>query len=93
MGKLRHVHLTVHGKVQGVWFRASTKETAENLGVKGWVRNLPDNSVEIDAQGETDILEQFIRWCREGPPGARVTNIDIQELEAVNSMQDFKIGR
>lgn len=89
--KLRHVHLIVLGRVQGVWFRASAKETAENLGVKGWVRNLPDNSVEVDALGETAIIEKFIKWCYQGPPGARVTSIDIKELEATVDMQNFKI--
>ncbi len=93
MGNLRHVHIIIHGRVQGVWFRASTKEIADSLGVKGWVRNLPDNSVEIDAQGETDILEKFIQWCHEGPPGARVTDIDIQELETASTVQDFRVVR
>jgi acylphosphatase len=91
MDQLRHVHLIIHGRVQGVWFRASTKETAENLGVKGWVRNLPDRSVEIDALGDTGIIEKFIQWCYQGPPGARVTNIDITELEAAVDIQNFKI--
>ena len=91
MGKLRHVRLIAHGRVQGVWFRASAKETADNLGIKGWVRNLPDLSVEIDTLGNTDSVEKFIQWCYLGPPGALVTNIDIEELETTVDIQNFKI--
>ncbi len=93
MKNQRHVHLIITGRVQGVWFRASTQEAADNLGIKGWVRNLPDSSVEVDASGETDTLEQFIQWCYKGPPGARVANIDIKELEPTDAHQSFKIMR
>jgi acylphosphatase len=93
MNNQRHVHLIITGRVQGVWFRASTQETADNLGIKGWVRNLPDLSVEVDAIGETDVIEQFIQWCYKWPPGARVKNIEIKELEPVDDFQNFKILR
>ncbi len=93
MNNQRHVHLIITGRVQGVWFRASTQETADNLGIKGWVRNLPDLSVEVDAIGETDVIEQFIQWCYKGPPGARIKNIEIKELEPVDDFQNFKILR
>ncbi|MCL4468447.1 MAG: acylphosphatase [Deltaproteobacteria bacterium] len=93
MNNQRHVHLIITGRVQGVWFRASTREAADNLGIKGWVKNLPDLSVEVDAAGEPADVEQFIQWCSKGPPGARVTAIDIKELEPVNGLQGFKILR
>lgn len=91
MGTLRHMRLIVHGRVQGVWYRASAKEAAEKLGIKGWVRNLPDRCVEIDASGGADSVEKFIQWCYQGPPGARVTTIDVQELEFEVTIENFQI--
>ncbi len=70
-------HVIIHGLVQGVWFRASTKETALRLGVGGWVRNLPDGGVEALFEGEKKKVEEIIGWCHKGPPGARVTKVDI----------------
>ncbi|MCL4557171.1 MAG: acylphosphatase [Deltaproteobacteria bacterium] len=91
MNRTRHVHLMVHGRVQGVWYRAGTRDTAETLAIKGWVRNLPDGSVEIDAWGEGDAMEKFIEWCCQGPPGARVTKTDIEELEPGAGPGGFEI--
>jgi len=93
MGNLRHVHLIIYGRVQGVWFRASAMETADRLGIKGSVRNLPDGNVEVEAQGKADTMEKFIEWCHKGPPGAHVTKVDIEELEAVDDIPNFKIER
>ncbi len=93
MDGMRHVRLSVQGKVQGVWFRASAKETADQLGVKGWVKNLPEGGVEIDAWGGAEAVESFIGWCSHGPPGARVTRTDIKELGQGAGPQDFLIVR
>ncbi len=93
MDNQRHAQLIITGRVQGVWFRASTKETADNLGIQGWVRNLPDGSVEVNAAGGNAVMEQFIRWCYQGPPGARVSKIDIKELEAADNPHGFRILR
>ena len=93
MDKLRHVHLIITGRVQGVWFRAGTRETADSLGIRGWVKNLPDQSVEVDAAGEPAAVDQFIQWCYQGPPGARVSAIDIKELDPAQDLQGFKILR
>ncbi len=97
MEKGRHVHLVIKGRVQGVWFRAGTRETAEALGIQGWVKNLPDQSVEVDATGGTESMERFIRWCYKGPPGARVTDVDISELDPPSAdtqgTEGFKILR
>lgn len=68
--------MIIHGFVQGVFYRASTRETALKLGVKGWVRNLPDGNVEAVFEGPMDKLQEAIEWCQAGPPGARVTKID-----------------
>lgn len=93
MGMKRHVHLKIIGRVQGVWFRASAKEQADFLNIKGWVRNLPDASVEIDAIGDAEAIEEFIRWCYKGPPGARVTDVNIEDIKTLTDYLDFKIIR
>ena len=70
-------HVTVHGLVQGVWFRASTKDEADRLGVSGWVRNLPDGSVEAVFEGDRKKVEEIVGWCHRGPSGAKVHKVDI----------------
>jgi acylphosphatase len=65
------------GRVQGVFFRASTREEAVRLGVSGWVRNLPDGSVQLYAEGEESPVRQLLAWCAEGPPAARVDDVDV----------------
>ena len=67
----------IHGFVQGVYFRASTQEEAVRLGVGGWVRNLPDGSVEALFEGEKKKVEEIIGWCHKGPPGARVNKVEL----------------
>ena len=75
---LMSVHLVVSGRVQGVWFRAGTREQALQRGLCGWVKNCSNGTVEIHAEGEKEALEHFIDWCRKGPPGALVTALDIE---------------
>ncbi|MCA9482572.1 MAG: acylphosphatase [Nitrospina sp.] len=75
----RAARLVVSGKVQGVWFRASTEKEAARLGICGWVRNCNDGSVEIFAEGTE--LDVFIQWCHEGPPLARVDSVDVEWTE------------
>ncbi|SFE87853.1 acylphosphatase [Chitinophaga sp. CF118] len=72
-----HSTITVKGRVQGVFFRASTKHTADHLGIRGEVKNLPDGSVWIAAEGETLAMELFIAWCWQGPPLAKVTDVTV----------------
>lgn len=69
------MHLLVQGKVQGVWFRDSTRRQAETLGLGGWVRNLPDGSVEVLVEGPEEGVRTLVRWCRQGPPRARVMGV------------------
>ncbi|MDA8098752.1 MAG: acylphosphatase [Nitrospiraceae bacterium] len=76
MATLR-AQVIVHGRVQGVWFRQSTKDEAERLGVTGWVRNLPDGTVEAVFEGETKKVEEIVGWCHRGPSGAEVTGADV----------------
>jgi len=80
------IHILVHGRVQGVWFRAGTKERADELGILGWVKNRPEGTVEIHAEGEKSQLEIFISWCRKGTPAANVTSLDLSPI----SLQNFK---
>jgi len=74
------VRIKVTGRVQGVFFRASTKEKADQLGVKGWVRNEPDGSVLIEAEGEESAINEFKQWCAIGPSAARVEKVSVQEV-------------
>ena len=71
----------ISGRVQGVFFRASTQQTADDLGLHGWVRNLPDGRVEAVACGSDEILATLETWLYQGPPMAKVENIDIQTLD------------
>lgn len=88
--KLR-ARVIVHGLVQGVWFRASTKEEADRIGVKGWVRNLPDGSVEAVFEGEKKKVEEVIGWCHRGPSGARVSKVDIVWEPPTGEFERFDI--
>ena len=79
---MRAVRILVTGRVQGVFFRKSTLDQALRLGLKGYVMNLPDGRVLVEAGGEPAAIEALISWCRQGPPGARVQNIQVDETEA-----------
>ena len=79
-------HIIVHGRVQGVWFRAGTKEKADQLGLFGWVKNRSEGTVEIHTEGEKLQLEKFIAWCRIGTSAAVVTSLDIDEV----MVQEYK---
>lgn len=91
--KAARAHFKVRGRVQGVYFRASTVQRAQDLGLTGWVMNCNDGSVEGVAEGSRDRLEKFISWCREGPAGARVTNVEVQWDVAQNNFHGFLITR
>jgi acylphosphatase len=82
MSETGAIHLFVRGRVQGVFFRASTQKTAEGLGLTGWVKNYSDGSVEIHAEGDKEKLEELIVWCRQGPPSASVADIDLDWVDA-----------
>lgn len=74
-----HRKITVKGKVQGVYFRATARSVAVNLGLRGAVKNLPDGNVWIVAEGPEAAMQEFIDWCRIGPTGASVASLDIEE--------------
>ena len=75
----KHFSIRITGWVQGVFFRASTKERADAFDITGLVRNEPDGSVYAEAEGEEENLKKFIEWCHRGPSGARVETFDIRE--------------
>jgi len=81
----RRVRLLISGRVQGVCFRAYTRDEARRLGLKGWVRNLPEGRVEALAQGDPAKLRTFEAWCQQGPPHARVREVEVIE-EAADAM-------
>jgi len=85
----RHV-ITVTGKVQGVFFRDSARREALRLGLAGFVRNDPDGSVYIDAEGDEDSLRQLLWWCTKGSPEAKVTNVTHSE-QKVAGHQGFEV--
>ena len=87
---LMSVHLIVSGRVQGVWFRAGTREQALELGLCGWAKNCPNGTVEIHAEGDKKPLEQLITWCRKGPPAARVSALEVEWVVS-QSLTTFKI--
>ncbi len=72
------LHAVVHGRVQGVFFRASTREEASRIGVGGTVRNLPDGTVEVEAVGPRDRLQRLLDWLHRGPEGAQVERVDAE---------------
>ena len=89
---MKTIRLTIKGKVQGVFYRATAKDAADLTGVKGWVKNLPDNNVEIHATATEETLQKFINWCKQGPPKARVDNVIVEELD-LEAFNNFKIIR
>ncbi len=88
-------HVIVHGSVQGVWFRASTREEALRLSVTGWVRNLSDGSVEAVFEGAKKSVEEIVAWCHRGPSGAEVSKVDIawEKFRGEFSQFDIRYGR
>lgn len=81
----------VSGRVQGVWFRASTKEHAERLGLSGWARNLPDGRVEVLACGSPDALQALREWLGRGPELAEVTGLECQTPTADHHRRGFLV--
>jgi acylphosphatase len=83
---------TIRGKVQGVWFRASTRDQALRLGLGGHALNLPDGGVEVFAQGDADALAALEKWLWQGPPLARVEAVVKGEAVAIDELRGFAIG-
>ena len=87
------VNLIITGLVQGVFFRASTLERAQSLNLNGWVKNLSDGSVEVVAEGPRYGLEDFVTWCRQGPPAAEVKDVIVRWATHLDEFRTFMIVR
>ncbi len=90
MAKVR-AHIFVSGRVQGVFFRSETQHEANRRNVSGWVRNLPDRRVEAVFEGERDDVERLIEFCRRGPPGARVTRVEVRWERYTGELRGFRV--
>lgn len=88
---MRRVHVIVYGRVQGVFFRHNTKKIADRFNVKGWVRNNPNDTVEIIAEGKDGVIDKFLNWCRKGPIGARIDKLEVREEEYQGEVKEFSI--
>ena len=88
----RRVHLVIHGLVQGVFYRASTRDQAARRGLTGWVRNLPDGAVECVAEGDEATLRALVAWCHAGPPGARVERVAEKWSDATGEFDRFRVS-
>jgi len=95
---LSAIKVAIKGKVQGVFFRQSARKVADSLKLEGWIKNLANGDVLAQARGDKDSLENFIAWCKLGPPRAQVSDVDITWLDELNGefpsssqTQGFKI--
>ena len=86
---MKAAHIIVVGYVQGVGFRSYTKRHASRMGLIGWVRNMPDSSVEIHAEGDAATLGEFIEWCRVGPSDAVVEDVSVDWVPAESGLRGF----
>ncbi len=89
--KMVRAHLRIYGLVQGVFFRSTMKQVAYRLGVTGWVRNLPDGSVEAVVEGPEDKVRKIIEWAHRGPPLARVERVEVTWEQYRGEFRDFRI--
>ena len=87
----KRIHVFISGRVQGVFFRTTAKELADELGVTGWIRNLSDGRVEAVVEGEEDKLKEMIDFFKKGPPLARVDKVEIIEEEYKGEFNTFMI--
>jgi acylphosphatase len=90
MSPERRARVVVTGRVQGVFFRASCARRASDLGLAGWVRNRSDGAVEATFEGDTFAVEALVAWCRQGPPGAAVVDVDVLD-EAPTGELGFRV--
>jgi acylphosphatase len=91
MAETARLHVVIEGRVQGVFFRASTRDEARARGLAGWVRNLPDGRVEALFEGDKRIVENMLTWCRKGPPYAYVDRIEEEWRAYVGDLTDFRV--
>ncbi len=88
---MSHIIIRVYGKVQGVWFRDSTKEKADELGLSGFVQNEADGSVYIEVEGEGETLDELVKWCEKGPKLARVDRCEVEVGKEEVGLAGFEV--
>lgn len=84
-------HVYISGRVQGVFFRASTRDEARRLGLTGWVRNMRDGRVEAVFEGDDTSVEAMISWCRKGSPHSSVEDVEVRREEYSGEFEDFGV--
>ncbi len=87
----KHLNIRVFGRVQGIFFRYSAKQKAEELKIKGFASNEPDDSVYIEAEAEEKNLKKFLDWCREGPALAHVKKVEFEFNSEIKNFSDFEV--
>lgn len=87
---MKHLNIRIFGKVQRVFFRYSAKEKADQLNIKGLAKNMPDESLYLEAEGEEENLNKFIEWCKGGPSLAKVEKVSIKE-EKIKKFEEFSV--
>ena len=85
------IKLVITGRVQGVFFRAETKKTADRLGINGYVKNLSDGSVEAVIKGDQESVSQMTEWCRKGPTISKVQSVKTKEISSVSNFNTFDV--
>ena len=90
-GDRKRAHVRISGRVQGVFFRDSTREKAQELGLSGYVKNTPDGDVEALFEGPTEGVEEMVRWCGQGPPHASVENVEANYEPAGDDLTGFEV--
>ena len=93
LAKNIRAHLFISGRVQGVWYRGSTKQQADDLGLTGWVRNCESGEVEVVVEGADVAINKLISWCRTGPTLARVTDVRIDFEDYSGEFVEFRVTR
>ena len=86
------IHILIKGRVQGVFYRATARDMAESFGLTGWIKNTKEGDVEAVASGSEEQLQQFVEWCKAGPPQAIVTNVAVNKIED-EAFEKFRIVR
>ncbi len=89
--QIKRIHATIHGRVQGVFFRETTRQEAQKPGLTGWVRNLPDGTVETEFQGEEGIVKQLLEWLPQGSSMSQVSRVESREIDPVSGESEFEI--
>jgi len=88
---MKRVRVKIYGKVQGVFFRANTQEKAKALGVKGWVKNNSEGTVSAIFEGEDEVVDQIVEWCKHGPEVAQVDKVEAREEKYTGEFESFEI--